>query len=199
MSTRTYTVTFNAPGEATLPQGRFFYIKTAASALTIEARGRTSAPVRFDNVGAGLKFGPVQIDKAWNQLILTSAGIQTVEVIISDDSEVDIASTVTVSGSVTVQDQPSTTVATPAAVTVLNATAATIPANASRKRIRICADPENAGALDAGCIYVQAVGAGAGIGVPLSPGIFERFDTLAALDVRNDTGASAIFTTFEES
>lgn len=196
MSTRTYSFTFAGAATLVAPGGVFFYIKSATAALTLRTRGSSSAPVEFTNVGAGLRFGPVPIDKRWTYLDLTSAVAQTVELVVSDDAEVDIASTVSVAGNVTVSDLPSTAIASPARVTRATGGASTIAANPARRRITIANPSDNA---TPGLLYVQAVGAGAGRGIPLDPGLFIELQTTAAIDIRNDSGASVDFTQFEET
>lgn len=196
MSTRTYTLSFLGASTLALPGGVFFYVKSAAAALTIRTRGNTTAPIEFSNVGAGLRFGPVAIDKRWTYLDVTSANVQTVEVVVSDDAEVDIASTVSVAGNVTTSDLPSTAIATPARVTRATGGATTIVANPARRRITIANPSDNA---TPGLLYLQAVGAGAGRGIPLDPGTFVELVTTAAIDVRNDSGVSVDFTQFEET
>jgi hypothetical protein len=194
MSTRTYSLPFTAAGTIPLPGGVFFYVKSASAALTITTRGSTTAPIEFVNVGAGLRFGPVDIDKRWTYLDVASASAQTVEVIVSDDAEVDIASTVNVAGSVTVVELPATVVASPAPNVIANGGILSIAASASRKRIKICSDPANAGN-----VYIQAPGAGAGRGIPLQPGMYEEVQGTYAFDVRNNSGASCTVTQYEES
>src|SRR6478735_8353941 len=132
MSARNYSQTL-APGvPIRLPAGRYFFVRTAASALDIRALGNTGAPVAFIGVGAGTKFGPVAVGEGWSFLEVTSAAAQNIEIIVSDDGNFEVASTVTVSGAVTVSNLPSSTVATPAAVTFATATASSIAANLSR-------------------------------------------------------------------
>lgn len=194
MSTRTYTLTFLAAGTATLPAGVFFYIKSASAALSIVTRGSTTAPIEFTNVGAGLRFGPVPGEKRWTYLDVTSSVAQVVEAVVSDDAEVDIASTVNVAGSVTVQELPATALSTPAASNILTATALSIPANPARKRIKVCNDPANTGN-----VYLQSVGAGAGRGVPIQPGMYEEVAGVYAFDVRNDSGSTVVVTLAEET
>lgn len=194
MGTRTYTLTFAGAGTLTLPGGVFFYIKSASAALVITTRGSTTAPIAFENVGAGLRFGPVPIDKRWTYLDVTSTVGQVVEAVVSDDAEVDIASTVNVAGSVTIQELPATALSTPAASNVLTATALSVAANPARKRIKVCNDPANSGN-----VYLQAVGAGAGRGVPIQPGMYEEVKGTYAFDVRNDSGSTVVVTLAEET
>ncbi len=195
MSTRTYTATLAANAIASLPAGVFFYIKSAAAVLSVEARGQPGAPVLFQNVGAGLKFGPVPPERRWKYLDIKNGPTpQNVEVVISDDAEVDIASTVSVSGSVSTAELPASAVSTPAVVNVANAAASAIAANLARRRITIGAPSGNTGSL-----YVQATGAGANRGLELQPGTFIEVRSTAALDVRNDSGAAQNYTIFEES
>lgn len=194
MSTRTYTLSFLGASTLVLPGGVFFYVKSAAAALTIRTRGSTTSPIEFTNVGAGLRFGPVPADKRWTYLDVTSASVQSVEVVVSDDAEVDIASTVSVAGNVTTTELPASAVATPAANVIVTASALVIAANAARKRIKICSDPANTGN-----VYIQATGAGAGRGIPLQPGLYEEVQGTYAFDVRNDSGVSCTVTQYEET
>lgn len=194
MSTRTYSVVFNAAGSADLPAGRFFFVKSASAALSIETVGNPGAPVRFENVGAGLKF-KAGAEQRWKQLRITSAAVQTVEVVISEESEVDISSTVTVSGSVTVVAQPSTTIATPARV-ALSAAADTliVAANASRKRLRI-----QVPSTEVNSAVIGPTGSlGAAQGFEIQPGTNEPVDTLAAVYGRG-VGAAVNVQVFEET
>jgi hypothetical protein len=180
--------------QATFGQGRVWYIKTANAALTIiaEKKGSSASVRRFINVGAGFKFTADQGD-GWDYLRVTSAVSQNIEIVLSDD-DVEVANAVSVTGSVSVVAQPSSSVSTPAALAVGTGSAGAIAANLSRKRITIANDSGN-GAK----VYIQSTGAGTGRGVPLADGLFAEFDTTAALDVRNDSGLAATITTFEET
>lgn len=194
MSARNYVFTIGAGATVPLPAGRFFYVRTAAAAIDIVTQGNPGAPVSFIGVGAGAKFGPVAEGQGWRFLNVTSASAQNLEIIVSDDGNFEIASAVTITGAVTVAESPSGAVATPAAVAVVTATASTIAANLSRRRITICALSTNTGSM-----FVQAVGAGAGRGVELQPGLFLELKTTASIDVRNDSGANQTYTTTEET
>lgn len=150
MTTRTYTLSFSGAGTGVLPAGVFFYVKSATAALTIRTRGNTSAPIEFTNVGAGLKFGPVPESKRWTYLDVESALAQTVEVVVSDDAEVDIASTVNVAGNVTVSEVPCTALSTPARVPVSTAETLLIAANATRRRLTVQAPSTNTASVNIG-------------------------------------------------
>lgn len=194
MSTRTYSYAIGAGETVVAPGGLFFYIKAATAALNITTRGNPTSPIEFVGVGAGLKFGPVGPDKAWRYLDMYSATAQTVVLILSDDAEVDIASTVTVAGNVTTSDLPSTSLASPAPDVIANASALVIAANLARRRLTIAALAANTGS-----VFVQSTGAGAGRGVEIQPGMSYGLDSTAAIDVRNDSGASQTVTRLEET
>lgn len=196
MTTEVLAQALQAGVQATFGQGRVWYLKVASAPLTIIAeRQRTGAsPRKFINVAAGFKFTAQEGD-GWTYLRVLSAVNQNIEIIVGDD-DVEVANAVTVSGGVSTQDAPSAAVATPARLTVVNATAQTIAANASRRRITIANPSDNA---TPGVVYVQAVAAGAGRGYPLDPGMSAEFRTTAALDVRNDSGGSVDVTQFEET
>ena len=196
MSTRVYTLNFTgAQTIEGLPQGRFFMIKSAAAALTVECERADSQPVVFANVGAGLQYNSLDAGK-WLRMKVTSQVAQTVEIVISDEAAVSFANTVNVAGAVQMIETPSAALATPARVTRATGGASTIAANPLRKRITIANPSDNA---TPGLLYVQAVGAGVGRGIPLDTGMFVELKTTAAIDVRNDSGASVDFTTFEET
>lgn len=194
MSARNYSQTLSAGQVIKLPAGRYFYVRTASGVLDIATEGATGAPVEFLGVGAGSKFGPVPESDRWTLLRVYSASAQAIEIIISDDGLFDVASAVTVNGSVTTAEAPSVALASPAAVVVGTGTASSIAANLARRRISISALDTNTGNL-----FVQAAGAGAGRGVLLPAGVTMEFKTTAALDVRNDTGANATYSTLEET
>lgn len=193
MSTKIYTLTFTAGQTQILPQGRFWMIKAAASALNIEARKRSSQPTTFDGVGAGVKFNGLESDR-WYELHITSAAVQTVEIVLSDDSTVDFSSAVSVVGAAVFQDQPASALATPAPDVIATGAALSVPASATRRRITISSDPTGTGN-----VYIQAVAAGAGRGIPLQPGNYVEVKGSYAFDVRNDSGVSVTVTRFEES
>lgn len=109
MTTEVLSYTISAGTTVRAPRGRLFFIKTAASPVSITASGRPGAPIKFSNVTAGLKYGPVDESEHWEYLEITSATTQTVELIIGDD-DVEVAGTVSVAGTVTVQDGNTTVV-----------------------------------------------------------------------------------------
>lgn len=194
MSARNYTQTLGAGDIIRLPAGVYFYIRTAASALDVSTEGNPGSPLRFTGIGAGAKFGPLPAGQGWKFLVVSSAAAQAIEIVISDDGLFELSSSVSVTGGVTTQETPSSAVATPAAGSRATGGADTIAANLSRRRISICAPSTNTGSL-----FVQAVGAGAGRGVELQPGTTLEFKTTAALDIRNDSGATQAYSTFEET
>lgn len=194
MSTRSYSLTFSGAGTAKLPAGVFFYIKQAVAALTIETEGVPRSPVRFDNVGAGLKYGPVQEEKRWTYLAITSSVAQVVEVIVSDDAEVDIASTVTVSGAVSVTEVPTTALSSPDDIAVSANASSDIAANGARRRITIGALSTNTDSL-----RVRTTAGTTNAGVELQPGVWVSLTTTSAIRVRNNSAASQSYFILEET
>jgi hypothetical protein len=67
-------------------------------------------------------------------------------------------------------------------------------ANAARRRVRVYVD-----VLNGGSCYARPAGASTNNVAELQPGMFYEFNTIAGLDVRNDTGGNATFYIFEES
>jgi len=194
MSARNYVQTLSAGETIRLPAGRYFYIRTASSALDITAEGNPGSPLRFIGVGAGTKFGPVAEGQDWKRLIVSSAAAQAIEIIISDDGLFDVASAVSVVGAVTIAEAPSSTIANTASVAPATGAASSIAANATRRRITLSSLSTNTGS-----VFVQATGAGAGRGIELQPGMTVELRTTAAFDIRNDSGAVQTIGIFEES
>lgn len=196
MTTRVHTLIFTgAQTIEGLPQGRFFMVKSATAALTITCERSDAQPVVFDNVGAGLQYNSLDAGK-WQRMKVASSVAQVVEIVISDDAAVSFSNQVTVAGGVNISETPSSALATPARTTRATGGATTIAANAARRRITIANPSDN---LTPGLLYLQAVGAGVGRGIPLDTGMFVELRTTAAIDVRNDSGVSVDFTVLEET
>lgn len=196
MSTKSYTLNFTAAGMLPLPQGRFFMIKSATSALSISARRRDGQPVEFVNVGAGLQYNSLET-LGWYSLEVTSAAAQVVEIIISDEASVTFANLVSVAGSVTVQDQPFATFAPPADASIASAASLDIAANAARRAIVIGSLASNAPATTNLRVRDQAGTTAAG--VELQPGTSVRIPTTAALRIRNNDANAQNVWYYEET
>jgi len=196
MSAQNFAFAIGAGATVRLPAGRYFMVRTAASAIDIVTEGsNTGSPVRFLNIGAGTKFGPVEEGKGWRNLLVTSAAAQNLEIVISDDGLFDIANAVSVLGVASVAVQPNTGItASGADVSVTTGNASSIAANLSRKAITIGALSTNTGS-----IRVQSAGAGANRGIELQAGQSVTLTNTAAIDVRNDSGASQSYYAFEET
>ena len=194
MSTRTYTLTFTGAGTGTLPAGVFFYVISAAASLTIRTRGSTVAPIEFVGVGAGLKFGPVEPGKRWTYLDVESTVAQTVVVIVSDDAEVDIASTVSIAGSVNVNVAPASSATFGARVALAAAASSDIAANLTRKRITFYNWSASGGTLT-----IRDQSATTDAGAELTPGMSLELAYTGALRVRNNSTSSADWSYIEET
>ncbi len=194
MSARNFTETFTAGERKRLPAGRFFYIRAAASSINIETAGNTGSPFTFVGIGAGSKFGPVAADQAWRYLDITSPLAQTVEIIISDDADFEVASAVTVAGNVNVSDASDTLTDTAGVACPTGATTLVAAANSLRRRVTVTC-PATAGAP----IYIRAGAGGANNLLEIQPGTFVELRTRAAVAVRNDTGGAVTVPILEET
>jgi hypothetical protein len=197
MSARNYAQTIGAGETIRLPAGRYFFVRTAAAALDITTEGNPGSPLRFIGIGAGTKFGPVEPGQQWRFLLVASAVAQNVEIIISDDGNFEVASTVTVSGTASTAELPSAALADTADTNQAINTQTVIAANLSRRRITIgvlSTSPEPVRVSQAG---------GAGRGIEIAPGTQREFKTTAALTVRNTnvnaSGSDAVWYAEEES
>lgn len=193
MSTKTYTLHFTGPGMLPLPQGRFFMIKSASAALDIVARRRDGQPTEFQNVGAGLKFNALETQR-WYQLDVSSSVAQVVEIVISDEAQVDFSNTVSVAGTAQTEEMPSQAISTPAGGTLATGTQANIAANPARRRITISNWSQSGGS-----IYVRDQAGTSDAGIEIQPGMGFTLHTVAALRIVNNSGASASYTILEET
>jgi hypothetical protein len=198
MSARVYAQAIGAGATIRLPAGRYFYIKTATFALTIVCSGNTVSPATFINIGAGAKFGPVAEGQGWRYLDVSSANAQSVEIVISDDGNFEIASAVTVAGTASFAELPSSLVTSTLDLTLATATETTLAGNLTRRRIVV-------GVLSTSPqpVRVRSAGAMASGGEEIQPGMTREFKTTADLTIRNDNtfggGTAANWYAFEES
>ena len=194
MSAQKFTFSVGAGSVTRLPAGRYFMILAATSAIDVTAEGNPGSPLRFIGIGAGTKFGPVGEGEGWRQLLISSAGAQNLEVVISDDGLFDLANTVTIAGVPNVSIQPASAIASPAADVITTGAALAVGANLSRKVITI-----SSLSTGTGSVFIQATGAGAGRGIELQPGQSVALTNTSAFDVRNDSGVSVTVMRFEET
>ncbi len=196
MSVERFSRTIPASGVIDLGPGNFMLLLSASAALNLRADGGGTSE-GFNSVTGGLVISRVQ---PWSSMrLIGTPGIACdyvvgQENISEDDTDIRLQ-IATIAGTASFAEAPSATItASPAAVTVTTATASTIAANLTRRRITVCAPSTNTGS-----VYIQTVAAGANRGIELQPGTFVEMRTTAAMDIRNDSGASQAFTTFEES
>jgi hypothetical protein len=182
---------FLAAGMLPLPQGRFFMIKTATAALTINARRRDGQPVEFVNVGAGLQYNALET-LGWYVLEVTSAVAQVVEIVISDEAAVTFANAVSVTGVTQTTESPFPTFAPPPDVSIAAASHLDIPANPARRAIVIGSLASNVPATTN--LRVRDASGTAAAGPELQPGLSTRVPTTAALRIRNnDANAQSVW------
>lgn len=195
MSTKVYSLTFTAGQTQILPQGRFWFIKSASSAVNIEMVKRNGQPNTVDNVGAGTKFNGLETDR-WYELKITSAGVQNIEIVIADDATVDFSNAVSVTGTAVTQEAPFATFAPPVDVAVATATSSDIAANASRRAIVIGSLSTNTPATLN--LRVRSTGGTTEAGIELQPGMSVRIPTTAAVRIRNNDANSQTYWYYEE-
>jgi len=197
MSARNYLQTLGAGDKVRFPAGRYFFIRTAASALDITTEGNPGAPVQLLGIGAGTKFGPLPDGQGWKQLLISSAAAQNIEIIISDDGLFDVANAVTVNGSPTVQSLPAGALADTAPVAVPNAAQTPIvPANLSRRRVGISF--ASSAAIGPGTVFFRKTAGGQNL-MEAQAGVLYTFEATYGVDVRNDSGGALSALVFEES
>lgn len=200
MSARNYVQAIGAGATITLPAGRYFYVRTASSAIDVVTDGRPGAPVSFLGISAGAKFGPVAEGQGWAYLKVTSALAQSLEIVISDDGNFEISSNVTVSGTVTTTPAAAASITNTAPVdAATGAETLLIAQTLARKRVQIAADSSNAdGGTTATHGGLIRGATGANNIDELQPGVSKWFEYTGALYVRNDSGSTNRFYVREE-
>lgn len=184
-----------AAGRIVVGPSNLFFIRASTANVTVRfMQGGTE----YGAIGVGA--GYIKRNRAeWERLTIEGTpGVAIeffvgTEAIAEDDTDYR-AQIATISGVTLITEQPAAALSTPAAVNVNTASASTIAANLLRRRITLGAPSTNTGSM-----FVQQVGAGAGRGLELQPGIFIEVKNTVALDVRNDSGATQAYTIFEES
>ncbi len=200
MSAQKFVQAFGAGQVVRFPAGRYFYINLATTPLDVVTEGNPGSPVRFLQIGAGAKFGPVADGQGWRFLQVTSAGAQNVEITISDDGNFEIAATVSVSGTVSTSPAPASATTNTAPVDAnTGAETALIAANVSRRGVWISSDSSNA---DGGTTathggLIRAATGGNAID-ELQPGVSKFFPVTHGLWVRNDSCSANRFYVREE-
>jgi hypothetical protein len=181
-----------------LGRGRIFNVLQASSPISVVADRRSNAGGQtlnrvFNSIPAGSKF-TAKDGEEWTYLRITSALTQTITIFVGDD-DMQFNNAVTVTGTAVVSVSPSNTLNCSADKTLAaNSTdAASIPANAARRRVTIGLLSSSAATK----IRVSDTGATTR-GFEIQAGTFTEFDTTAALGIRNDTAAIATYYIVEE-
>ena len=192
MTTEVHTYVMSVGSTVRAPRGRFFFIKSAPSGShTITAAGRPGSPLKFSNISAGLKYGPVDESDTWQYLDITTVSAQTVEIIIGDD-DVEVAGVATITGTVTV-NQIGRTLVSAADVSVATvSTAVVAAANSGRENLLIGSLSTNPGSVRIGDASV-----GAARGIELQPGQVIELETLTAVSVYNPNATACAFQILE--
>lgn len=194
--------TFPASGLINLQPGKYFFCINAPiagygfqtwGASGSETYGSASSLI----APVGLKIGRV---KGWQQAQLYGTSGQAITYVYGDEvvapqDLTDILSQIaTISGSVVVVSTPSTTINDDAPISpTVAGQHALFAANASRRRITVYSDPNNAGDAQ---IYLRKSGGANDLGF-IVPGIYTEFDTIAAMDYRCVNGGDKLYL-FEE-
>lgn len=194
MTTEVFSFSFDGTGTdtKTAPGGIFFYVVTAAAALTIRADGPANTVNKFIGVGSGFRFGPADDTQRWRYLRIDSATAQNVTLIVGDDA-VEIANAVTIAGLVQVVQAAATGMQSIADVSVNATTQAAIAANLNRRSITI----GNISTNTASFRVAEAGAAAANRGDEIQPGMSITYFTTAALSIFNTGSAAQSYTKTE--
>lgn len=178
MSTEVLSQNLAAGVTATFGAGKMFLIASATGPVTIVATqlGNSNKTRRFTGVPAGFKFTADDDTDGFTTLQVTSPTTQAFTIAVGDD-DVSFSNAVTVSGLVSTQDNPATTIAGSTITTAVTGSAVLIAANASRRRLTVTWDPATANNT---VIYIRAAG-GARVAA-LTPGQSLQFNGTYALN-----------------
>jgi hypothetical protein len=195
MSTEILSQTVGAGGKATFGAGSVFVLGSIAGPVSVVARklGSSNKNRTFANVPAGFKFTADSPDDGFDLLEVTSPSAQTISIAVGTD-DVEFSNAVTVTGNVSTQDLPASTLADTAPKACGNgAQTAVVPVNGARRRVLLTVDP-----AATGNVFFRAAG-GANNVVIGQPGMSYSFNGTYGIDCRNDTGAAVNIYIAEES
>ena len=198
MSTEVLTQALTAGQPATFGRGSMVLITSLTSPVTVVASqiGNSNKKRVFSNVTGGFKFQADSPDDGFDTLTVTSAASQNISIAIGDD-DVDFANAVTVSNVVATQDSPAATLTDAAPVTIANGTqGAVVPVNASRRRVLLTIDPNNAAAL--GSLFFRKAGGAQNL-LPVTAGQSYGFNGTYGIDLNNTSGVPCTVYVCEES
>lgn len=186
---RDFSAVLGAAGEREFQAaGKYLHVMAAPSGSVFISLDGGSELERVGGEG-------IYIGAGFRKFRVRSPNAQSVRFMVADEPQVTGGGNVG-SGAPAgnIVEVPSAAIATPAADAILNAAALAVGANAARRRISVCSLSANTGS-----VFVQATGAGAGVGIELQPGQTIELKTTAAFDVRNDSGATQTVMRFEET
>lgn len=190
------TEVIDASGQKRLPNGNFFFLISATSAVTVNLTKGGSNEI-FQNAIGGLQV--VRL-KGWDYAYIQGAAGTTLTYFFGIGNFREDATTLqqqiaTVAGTVAVATAPAATLTDTAPISpTVAGQHALVPVNLLRRRVTIYSDPANAG--DATIFFRKAGGAN-DLGF-ITPGLYEDFDATYALDYRCTNGGDKLYI-FEES
>jgi hypothetical protein len=193
MSTEVLSQNLTAGQKAMFGAGTQFVIVSATTAVTIIARtlGSSNKNRTFTGVPAGFKFTSDTPDDGFDLLEVTSPVNQAFSISVGND-DVEFSNAVTVTGGVTTQEAPKTSVADQAPVVTIAGQHALFAGNGGRRAITISADPANPNT-----VYFRTAAGGNDLAF-VQPGQSVEFDGTYAIDYRDPTGGNTLYR-FEES
>lgn len=187
MASEVLTQLIGAGATVSFGRGRIFNLLQASSpvSITLESHGGGGGGTNvrvFKNIPAGSKFTAPKGEE-WTYARVTSALAQSITLFIGDD-DMSFNNAVTVTGVAVVSVNPANALNASLNLAVATGGASSVAANAARKSITFSSRAANGGP-----VYIQSVGAGAGLGTELAPGTFQTWNNVGAFDIRNDSGA----------
>lgn len=197
LDTRTEIIPAN--GVVKLANANFIFVisSTGNVQITLQRQGihKGAAQENYSGITAGLQVARTQ---AWDFANITGTPGVTLtfmygNVAVREDVTLFNQQIAVISGVTAVAQQPNSAFAT-AQIAPVTGTATTVAANLLRRAITFISPSTNTGS-----VFLQKAGDGAGKGIELQPGTYITLTNTAAIDVRNDSGATQTINTFEES
>lgn len=172
--------------------GRYLRLVEAVGSVSIEVEYEAPETDRISSTlikGIGVDLSHPVSKERIKSIGFTAATTQILTVLVSEFPTTDSR----LSGSVSVA--PAGAMVAGVYTALANTATANIAANASRRALTIGVKSSATGSLNAG----PAGGADATHGVEIQPGMTYRFETTAAIDIYNGSGATQTYYTIEES
>lgn len=188
LEVKTHVLAANVPLDI-MGQANFFQLFQAPTAVKVEFFKKQTRTGLAEGAPEGFRRGPLTEGNEFDWVRVTSTVNQSVQICRAYGE----ASLQRIVGTITATLSKSATATDTADVTINNGVTDVIAAAAARRRLIVQAHPDNLGRLRAG------PSAAAGRGIIMEPGDVYIFESTAAFQIHNESGAAQKYVPLTES